>query len=60
MLAGVSFEVQTDHRNLVFFQTKQHLVEQQRRWGHELSGFDFKLKYYPGKEQIQSNALSRR
>lgn len=60
LLQGSPFEVWTDHRNLVYFQSKQTLAERQRRWAHELSGFDFKLIHKPGATQVQSDALSRR
>lgn len=59
-LIGIPFEVHTDHRNLVYFQQKQTLVERQRRWTHELSEFDFKLIHKPGTSQIISDTLSRR
>ena len=60
MLAGITFEVRTDHKNLIYFLEKQHLAERQLRWGHELSGFNFKLVHVPGTDQIQADALSRR
>ena len=60
MLQGRTFEVWSDHKNLVHFQTKQMLVERQRRWAYELSEYDFKIMHKPGKTQAQSDALSRR
>jgi transposase InsO family protein len=60
MLQGIRFEVWTDHKNLEYFRTKQHLGERQRRWAYELSAFDFRIIHKAGKTQIQSDALSRR
>ncbi|KAL2885130.1 retrovirus polyprotein [Ceratocystis lukuohia] len=59
-LAGLTFQVHTDHRNLVYFQTRQTLSERQRRWSHELSEFDSTLIHRPGTTQVTSDALSRR
>ena len=59
-LMGNQFTVHTDHRNLVYFQKLQTLVERQRRWAYELSEFNFQLIHKPGITQIQSDALSRR
>ena len=60
MLRGRTFEVWSDHKNLVHFQTKQILAERQRRWAYELSEYDFRIIHKPGKTQAQSDALSRR
>lgn len=60
LLAGLSFEVHTDHRNLVYFQQQRLLSERQRRWAHELSEFRFRLVHRPGSSQVTSDALSRR
>lgn len=60
MLRGQAFEVWSDHKNLVYFQTKQTLAERQRRWAYELSEYDFRILHKAGKTQIQSDALSRR
>ena len=54
------FEVWSDHRNLVYFRKKQHLGERQMRWAYELNDFSFDIIHKPGKEQVQSDALSRR
>ena len=34
--------------------------ERQMRWTYELNDFSFDIIHEPGKEQIQSDALSRR
>ena len=54
------FTVLTDHRNLVYFTTKQQLSERQMRWMGELLAFDCRLVHRPGTEQVLSDALSRR
>lgn len=59
-LAGLDFEVHTDHRNLVYFQEQRTLSERQRRWAHELSEFRFRLVHKPGTTQVLSDALTRR
>ena len=60
MLRGRTFEVWSDHKNLVHFQNKQMLAERQRRWAYELSEYDFRIIHKPGVTQAQSDALSRR
>ncbi|KAL5604617.1 uncharacterized protein BROUX77_004803 [Berkeleyomyces rouxiae] len=59
-LAGIPFEVHTDHQNLLYFQKQRTLSERQRRRAHELSEFDFRLIHRPGVTQVTSDALSRR
>ena len=59
-LVGQHFEVWSDHRNLAYFRKKQHLGERQMRWAYELNDFSFDIIHKPGKEQVQSDALSRR
>ena len=54
------FEVWSDHRNLAYFLKKQHLGERQMHWTYELNDFSFDIIHKPGKEQVQSDALSRR
>ena len=59
-LVGQHFEVWSDHRNLAYFRKKQHLGEKQMRWAYELNDFSFDIIHKPSKEQVQSDALSRR
>ena len=54
------FEVWSDHRNLAYFRKKQHLGERQMCWAYELNDFSFDIIHKPGKEQVQSDTLSRR
>src|SRR5271154_6919611 len=50
----------SDHRNLTYFRTAQKLNRRQARWSLYLSEFNVKLIHVPGKQMIQSDALSRR
>ena len=59
-LVGQHFEVWSDYRNLAYFRKKQHLGERQMRWVYELNDFSFDIIHKPGKEQVQSDTLSRR
>ena len=54
------FEVWSDHHNLAYFRKKQYLGKRQVRWAYELNDFSFDIIHKPSKEQIQSDALSRR
>ena len=50
----------SDHKNLTYFKTAQKLNRQQARWHLTLSEYDIKLIHMPGKQMVQSDALSRR
>src|SRR5277367_7181577 len=52
--------IPSDHRNLTYFRTAQKLNRRQARWSLYLSEFNVKLIHVPGKQMIQSDALSRR
>ena len=41
------FEIITDHRNLEFWRTAQHLTRRQARWSLLLADYDFVLIYKP-------------
>uniref|UniRef100_A0A0W0G5Q8 Reverse transcriptase-rnase h-integrase n=2 Tax=Moniliophthora roreri TaxID=221103 RepID=A0A0W0G5Q8_MONRR len=49
-----------DHKNLTYFRTAQKLNQWQARWSLILSLFDLRLVHVPGREMVQSDALSRR
>ena len=53
-------EVITDHKNLEWFTTTKQLTRRQARWSEYLSGFDFVIKYRPGKLGGKPDALTRR
>ena len=52
--------VLTDHKNLVSFMTTKELSERQARWMQELSQYNFKIEYRPGKEGRKPDTLTRR
>jgi hypothetical protein len=59
-LAGLDnpFEIWTDHRNLEFWRTMQHLMRRQARWALLLANYNFVLVHKPGKENGIADPLS--
>jgi hypothetical protein len=59
-LAGLdnSFKIWTDHCNLEFWHTMQHLTRCQTRWALLLANFNFMLVYKLGKENGIADPLS--
>ena len=51
-------DIWTDHQNLQYFQTAQHLNHQQAHWSLFLSRFDFELHHHPGRSMGKPDALS--
>jgi hypothetical protein len=51
--------IYTDHKNLIYFTTSNVYNRRQRRWHLDLSAFDFKIIYRPGKTMGKPDALSR-
>src|SRR5271155_82244 len=52
--------VLSDHQNLTYFRTTQKLNRRQARWSLFLADFNLQLIHLPGKQMVQSDALSRR
>src|SRR5271156_2548103 len=52
--------VLSDHQNLTYFRTTQKLNRRQARWSLFLADFNIQLIHLPGKQMVQSDALSRR
>lgn len=59
-LYGVKFEVQTDNNPLTYVLTTAKLDAVGHRWLAALSAYDFSLKYRPGRQNVDADALSRR
>ena len=55
-LVGRNFELKTDHQSLKHLFTQRDLNAKQRRW----SEYDFGISYIKGKENVVTDALSRR
>jgi len=52
--------VLTEHKNLFTFMTTKELNQRQAQWMQELSQYNFKIEYRPGKEGGKTDALTRR
>ena len=61
-LEGSAHQIQvlSDHKNLQYFMNERVLSDRQARWMEYLSRFDFKIRYIPGRENAEADALSRR
>lgn len=57
-LLGKQFKIQTDHRNLVYLQTKAQLSQRQMRWLDLLSQYNYQIVYLPGKKNM-ADPISR-
>ena len=52
--------VVTDHKTLEYFSTTKVLTRRQARWSEYLSGFNYAIKYRPGRLGGKPDALTRR
>jgi hypothetical protein len=59
-LVDRNFELKTDHESLNHLFTQRDLNARQRRWSDFMSEYDFGIYYIKGKENVFSNAFSRR
>jgi hypothetical protein len=61
-LIGLSkpFEIQTNHKNLEYWQTARNLTQRQARWSLFLSKFRFVILYQKGSENSRADPLSQR
>ena len=50
----------TDYNNLELFSTTKVLNHRQARWAQELAGYDFKIFFRPGTQNIKADYLSGR
>ncbi|KAJ3557675.1 hypothetical protein NPX13_g9881 [Xylaria arbuscula] len=54
------FDVFTDHQALQYFAAKRQLNARQAAWSEDISGFDFIIRYRPGRENLVADTLSRK
>jgi hypothetical protein len=59
-LWGRTFVVRTDHQPLKFILDQRLATIPQHHWVSKLLGYDFTIEYKPRRQNIVSNALSRR
>ena len=59
-LYGEDFDVYSDHKSLKYIFTQRDLNMRQRRWMEFLEDYDFTLNYHPDKENVVTDALSRK
>ena len=61
-LEGANHQVQVimDHQNLELFQTTKVLNRRQVRWAQELAGYDVRIFFHPGRQNVKADYLSCR
>jgi hypothetical protein len=59
-LVGRNFELKMDHQSLKHLFTQRDMNARQRRWSEFMTEYDFGISYIKGKENVVTNALSRR
>ena len=63
LATNITVKCLSDHQSLQYL-TKGHPINGQAggriaRWAHELSGYDYKIEYIPGKKNVVGDILSR-
>lgn len=58
-LATHPFILETDHKALTFLNSANHANGRLARWALKLQPFDFTIRYRPGPENLNADALSR-
>ncbi|PNY05566.1 retrotransposon-related protein [Trifolium pratense] len=58
-ILGRHFQVHTDKKSLRFLTKQRVMGDEQQKWTSKLLGYDFDIKYKPGKENSAADALSR-
>ena len=58
-LIGRRFQIKTDHKSLKYFLERKISSPEQQKWVTKLLGFDYKITYKKGKENVLADALSQ-
>ena len=58
-LIGQPFIAETDHKALIFLQSAKHVNSRLARWALRLQPYTFEVRYRPGSENGNADALSR-
>ena len=53
------FQIETDHKALIFLNTAKHQNGRLARWALALQPYSFTIKYRPGSQNINADVLSR-
>ncbi|GJS46857.1 putative reverse transcriptase domain-containing protein [Tanacetum coccineum] len=59
-LYGTKCVVFTDHKSIQYILNQKELNLRQRRWIELLSGYDYEIRYHPGKGNVVADALIRK
>jgi len=57
---GRHFKVKMDHDSLKYFLEQRLPLEEQKKWVTNMLGYDFEIIYKKGKQNVVSDALSRK
>lgn len=59
-LMGRRFTIKTDQRNIKFLLDQRVREESQHPWLQKLNGFDYRVEYKKGKENMVADTLSKK
>jgi hypothetical protein len=60
LLGSSNISIRCDHKNLVYFKSRQHLTPRHARWAMSLSDYPFTIDHISGTSNAAADALSRR